>query len=66
MPKLRPIKPQQQRTHSWSVFHIIGTSAKFVGIVQAPDEHTAIARAIDERGVSPDERRRLVAHRRRD
>jgi hypothetical protein len=66
MPKLRPIKPQQQRTHSWTVFHIMGTSAKFVGIVEAPDEHTAIARAIDEHRVSPDARGRLVAHRRRD
>ena len=38
----RPSK-QQPKTHSWAVYHIKGTPAKFVGIVDdAPDEKGAL------------------------
>jgi hypothetical protein len=33
---------------SWNVFRIRGTPAPFVGIVEAPDEGSAIKRAIEE------------------
>jgi hypothetical protein len=37
------------RIHSWAVYHLKGTLAKFVGIIDsAPDEKTAIDRAIVE------------------
>ena len=62
MPKRPTIAAQQN--HSWAVYHIKGTPAKLVAIVDAPDAETAMALAIQQENVPPNERGRLLARRR--
>ena len=57
-------QPSSKQTHSWAVYHIKGTPAKLIGIIDAPDKETAIKRASEEYNVPPNERDRLMARRR--
>jgi hypothetical protein len=62
MPKRPTTKPQ---THSWSVYHLKGTPAQFVGIVfDQPDQESAIKKAIEEYDIPANLRNRLIARQR--
>ena len=56
--------PIKERTHSWAVYHIRGTPARLVGIIDAPDEQGAIDKAIEEFKVRANQRGRPIAQRR--
>jgi hypothetical protein len=58
-------RPTKSEPHSWSVYHLKGTPAQFVGIVyNQPDEQAAIKKAIEEFKVPENQRNRLIARRR--
>ena len=63
-PMAKRLKIAAEQNHSWAVYHIKGTPAKLVAIVDAPDAEAAIARAIEQENVPPNERGRLLARRR--
>jgi hypothetical protein len=56
-----PKRTSNQQDYSWAIYHIRGTPARFVGIVDAPDERSAIKKAIEEFGVPENLRNRLIA-----
>ena len=49
---------------AWSIYRLRSTSAEYLGRVIAPDQDTAIAKAIDEFEITnPERRKRLIAQR---
>jgi hypothetical protein len=48
----KPTHPPQP-LHRWTIYRVRGTLAVAVGIVEAPDEGTAIFKAIEEFAIEP-------------
>jgi hypothetical protein len=44
--------PKPKANHSWDIFRLRGTPSEFIGIAYAPDEQTAIKKAIEEYGIT--------------
>ena len=61
-PSDEPAGPAGKR-YTWNIYHIKGTPAALLGRVEAPDEETAIRKAIDEFGINPALQKRLLAQR---
>jgi hypothetical protein len=55
----KPTEPEQQ--YRWQIYHIRGTPAQYLGMVEAPDAAGAIRKAITELKVPPQQRKRLIA-----
>ncbi len=62
--KQSPPSAPAGKQYMWSIYHIKGTPAALLGRVEAPDEETAIRKAIDEFGISSALQKRLLAQRR--
>jgi hypothetical protein len=61
-----PRRPRRrfESPNRWNIYHIKGTPAVLLGHVEAPDEESAIKRAIEEFKISPALQKRLLAQRR--
>jgi hypothetical protein len=52
-----------KKDYRWQIYHIKSTPAKFIGTVTAPDEETALKKAVSELEIDPKIRNRIVAMR---
>ena len=59
----RTASPRQQETYRWRISRLKATPAQYIGEVEAPDEASAIKKAIEEFDIKdPHNQRRLVGH----
>jgi hypothetical protein len=52
---------RQRRVTTWQISRLRGTPAAFVGLVDAPNEASAIKAAIKEFAIRPEDQKRLIA-----
>jgi hypothetical protein len=52
-----------KKEYRWQIYHIKSTPAKFIGTVTAPDEGSALTKAVSELEIDPKIRNRIVAMR---
>jgi hypothetical protein len=50
-----------KKEYRWRIYHVKDMPAKFIGAVTAPDEETALKRAVSELKNDPKIRNRIVA-----
>jgi hypothetical protein len=63
--KHSPAAAAEPKQYKWLICRLKGTPAALLGHVEAPDEETAIKRAIEEFGITnPQMQKRLLAQRR--
>jgi hypothetical protein len=62
--KQSPPSAPAGKQYTWNIYHIKGTPAALLGRVEAPDEETAIRKAIDQFEIDPALQKRLLAQRR--
>jgi len=61
----RTASPRQQETYRWRISRLKATPAQYIGEVEAPDEASAIKKAIEEFQITDRwKQSRLVAQRR--
>jgi hypothetical protein len=41
-----PKKPKEPEQYTWQIYHLRGTPAQYLGMVEAPDENAAIKKAV--------------------
>jgi hypothetical protein len=63
-PTKKPAAEAPPRMHHWAIYRLKGTPAALLGHVEAPDEETAIKKAIDEFAIEAALHKRLLAQRR--
>jgi hypothetical protein len=56
-----PKKPKEPKQHSWQFYHLRGTPAQYLGMVEAHDADAAILKATEELKVPAQQRKRLIA-----
>jgi hypothetical protein len=60
---MKKLKVKDPVRHHWQIYHLRGTPAQYLGMVEAPTEAAAIKRATTELKVPPQQRKRLIAAR---
>jgi hypothetical protein len=55
----KPKEPAQQ--HTCQIYHLRGTPAQYLGLVEAPDADAAIKKAFTDLKVPPQHQKRLIA-----
>ncbi len=60
-------KRKGQREYTWEIHRVTATPAAFIGLVEAPDEKSALERAIKDKNleIRPGDQKRLIAVRQR-
>jgi len=54
-------KTKKRRTPTWEIRRIKATPAAFIGLVDAPDQASAVKAAIKQYGIRPQDQKSLIA-----
>jgi hypothetical protein len=54
-------KPKEPQQHTWQIYHLRGTPAQYLGMVEPPDADAAIKQAVVDLKVPSQQQKRLLA-----